>query len=640
MTAFRLLLLLTLLCPAILHAQEERPNAPRMLEEDEDEDGEDDGEEEPAEAKKLEEDKKPKVEGGKPVDPKTWVFSFNNGDRIHGELIGMEGEKLLFRNHLDPKEIFAIPIMQIQGAWRLSEETKEGVEAEEGTGPTESLWLRDGSILHGRFVKLGKDSLDFNVDGVGVLNFDWKMITEFRHKRAPAKIDPNYVEKASNSCVVLTTEGDVLIGKIKDGPNGTVQIDRKALSAQIKPESISVILFPNAEAKAKTSAEPGSESGEDKKDEEQDAKKSKPESRDKGEKPEDKKPEDKKPEDKKPEDKKSEGKKPEEKKPEAAKPEDKKPATPEEKKAEPAKPESPKPEDKKPEDKKPEEKKPEDATDPKLASGKDPKADKSATRELLGLTIGLGAGASLQGTSPRLVDGLLSFDLSSGQRISIKMEAVKRFSFTVDGNLQSSHQVLVWNRFADLKEEYPNTLKGIKTLLTGWNVVETNTDSFNAAFKRQLMHSRVLLIPEPEKWAPADAERLAQELKTMAPEFLRRGGNIVMCAFTRDQSNFLRDAGLLDVTERKTVDGQELKFSEAGRPLQRGVKEAVRALNATYSYEINKGIRAVSLAEVAGGNAVIIGRRVGRGWCLLLGMDFYERSDTFDRILVNACQMP
>jgi len=63
-----------------------------------------------------------------------------------------------------------------------------------------------------------------------------------------------------------------------------------------------------------------------------------------------------------------------------------------------------------------------------------------------------------------------------------------------------------------------------------------------------------------------------------------------------------------------------------------------RGVNATTAYRVGPGLDAEVLAAAGDDRAVVVARRVGRGWVLLLGMDFYDRRVAHDRVLANAAR--
>ena len=121
----------------------------------------------------------------------------------------------------------------------------------------------------------------------------------------------------------------------------------------------------------------------------------------------------------------------------------------------------------------------------------------------------------------------------------------------------------------------------------------------------------------------------------MADLFLRRGGNVVVLGAQGEVLNFLREAELIDVTQSGGNSSAAVRITPAGRRIARGVGEAFQSVNATHFYRIGKRCKAESWAEYNNGSAVVA-RRVGRGWVILIGMDYYQRNDGVNQVLANA----
>lgn len=97
----------------------------------------------------------------------------------------------------------------------------------------------------------------------------------------------------------------------------------------------------------------------------------------------------------------------------------------------------------------------------------------------------------------------------------------------------------------------------------------------------------------------------------------------------------LREAGLPDVSRVGHYDNVDVPFMPAGKRVSRDVGAGFRTENATFFFRIGGRYPAETWAETDNG-AVIVARRVGRGWVVLLGMAFCKRSDQINRILANA----
>jgi hypothetical protein len=124
-------------------------------------------------------------------------------------------------------------------------------------------------------------------------------------------------------------------------------------------------------------------------------------------------------------------------------------------------------------------------------------------------------------------------------------------------------------------------------------------------------------------------------MRPLLEAFLRSGGNVVVCGAQGAHLDWLRRAGLIDLEQVGTVDGQRIQFTREGGALGRGIAPFL-AMNATTAYA---GAGATVLAETEGKAAVAIGRRVGRGWVICIGLDYYSTNDGASQMLANAIQL-
>ena len=244
-------------------------------------------------------------------------------------------------------------------------------------------------------------------------------------------------------------------------------------------------------------------------------------------------------------------------------------------------------------------------------------------------------GSIVGGSHPRIEEGRLSVTLLGGPPVALPLEQVLEVTFSSAGGLTAERGILVWGCYGDRKEEFVRTLDALKAHFGArWRVVENFADRFDEEFKQSLFRSRALVIPEMERWNSSRAGKLASELKPLADSFLRRGGNVVLLGVTRNQTNFLKEAGLLDVQWTGDISGL-VRFTEAGRRIAEGIGDSFQATNSTQLYSMGGSIKASSLADYGSGS-VIIARKVGTGWVILLGMDYYEHNEQTRRLLINA----
>ncbi|NQT53861.1 hypothetical protein HQ576_17525, partial [bacterium] len=246
-------------------------------------------------------------------------------------------------------------------------------------------------------------------------------------------------------------------------------------------------------------------------------------------------------------------------------------------------------------------------------------------------------GSRLTGSQPAIEGTRMAITLAGGHRVRLPLDQVLDVAFTGTGSASLRRIVLVWGANADRSEELPRTLAVLKERLGGgWRVVENLSSAFDSKFRSDLARAGVLLIPEMERWSAAPGvSDLAVKLKPLAEGFLRRGGNIVLLGVARSQVSFLRQAGLLHVAPSNSSSGSQVKFTRDGQRIARGVGDGFRTTNSTQFYRVESGSGAVALAGTDASSPVIA-RRVGRGWVILIGMDYYEANEQTKKLLVNA----
>jgi hypothetical protein len=278
-----------------------------------------------------------------------------------------------------------------------------------------------------------------------------------------------------------------------------------------------------------------------------------------------------------------------------------------------------------------------DAEEPDEDSGMAPVQFRAKKDEGVRAIVTTVRGTRLSGTKPALEDQRLAVSLAGGHRVRLPVEQIVDLAFTSTGATALRRQVLVWGAFSDRTEEFPRTVSILKEQLgAGWTVTENFSATLEEGFVSTLARAGVLLIPEMERGGSAEQlKQAATRLKPLAARFLGRGGNIIILGTTSGQTSFLREAGLLDVQQASSSSDSEVAFTARGRRLARGVGDAFTTTNSTQFYRIGPALNAVALAGTEAGSPVV-GRRVGLGWTILMGMDYYESNPQTQTLLINA----
>lgn len=246
-------------------------------------------------------------------------------------------------------------------------------------------------------------------------------------------------------------------------------------------------------------------------------------------------------------------------------------------------------------------------------------------------------GSVMAGTELAVANGELSITLPIGQRITVPMRSVLRMEPAQPQSLLSGtglRNVLAWGPWSDRDQEYRWTIDALKEKLpAGWKIQEDLSTTFDRDFQRRLSGCRTLLIPEPENWGSDARTELAKDLKPLADRFLHAGGNIVICAAAEGPLAFFKEAGLIEATKSGQSNTDVATFTTPGKRLAGKIGNTFTVCNSTYFYRAAG--KAESWADAAQGSAVVA-RRVGRGYVILIGMDYYNRSDAINQLLVNA----
>lgn len=247
-------------------------------------------------------------------------------------------------------------------------------------------------------------------------------------------------------------------------------------------------------------------------------------------------------------------------------------------------------------------------------------------------------GSLIAGTDPKVEQRGFSLVPSGGRRVTVPIDNIVDVSFGTN-NTRYRRGILAWGAHCDRNDEYRKTINIIKKYLPAWRITE-DFSKIDANFKKELMRSRVLLIPEQEKWtAPTSSQ--ATLFKPLAEAFLSRGGTIIFLGVNNfGILGFLKTAELFDLdlveyNRNPDSQGATVPFTEAGRKIAKGIGTSFVTVNSTYFLAIKKRIKATAFARSASG-APIVARRAGRGWIIAMGMDYHEHSKQTERLLINA----
>jgi hypothetical protein len=218
------------------------------------------------------------------------------------------------------------------------------------------------------------------------------------------------------------------------------------------------------------------------------------------------------------------------------------------------------------------------------------------------------------------------------------------------GNLSGARDVLVWGPYSDEDEEMQHTVDALKKGVPENRIVLSKAKRFDSVFAGQLFRARALVIPEMEEFRDDHlAERhdggqltlledVQTNLRPLVQTFLRRGGNVVFLSVQSGAQKQLFDALELYPAEVEgSQNGTAVSFNARGRKVGLGLDGKFITANATYFYR-STAPEVEAWTETENGRSPVLAKRLGRGWAILLGMDFYESNEGIDRVLLNAVQ--
>ncbi len=221
---------------------------------------------------------------------------------------------------------------------------------------------------------------------------------------------------------------------------------------------------------------------------------------------------------------------------------------------------------------------------------------------------------------------------------AVPLDRVDTVSFNQQG-VGATAPVLVWGGFADEDDEFRKTLEALEPHIPQRKLLKSMAKTPDAEFLRDLRRARVLLVPEMESFQMAQLEAAAGGKAGKAGgwadvfrSFLRRGGNIIFLSPTSGAQQFFNACGLGPL--QSGGGGGSWEFTPEGKKLQAKVDGVVENVNATHFYRKTAGWQIWGQAK-DGDGAVLMGKRVHRGWVMVFGADFYATSDDVTETLVK-----
>ncbi|WP_421879677.1 choice-of-anchor D domain-containing protein [Marinoscillum sp.] len=202
--------------------------------------------------------------------------------------------------------------------------------------------------------------------------------------------------------------------------------------------------------------------------------------------------------------------------------------------------------------------------------------------------------------------------------------------------LAGSKSIMAWIPYADVDQEYANTMNAISQYYTDYTVVESTT--FNVAnFTSQLSEADVLLIPEQEHaGVTSEFSALGSLARVELNDFVNGGGTIIVCGTGLSAPYaLLSAAGLTDISIHVNHSSMNINITDSTHFLLEGVSgPTVQGQNATFAVT-STDPEMISLLEYNGSSSLMY-KSFGRGFLAYIGYDFYDYDDDAARIIANA----
>ena len=242
----------------------------------------------------------------------------------------------------------------------------------------------------------------------------------------------------------------------------------------------------------------------------------------------------------------------------------------------------------------------------------------------------------------KLRDSELVLSALGVDELSVPMSRVESLSFGHEG-LPASAPVLVWGGYTDEDDEYVKTIDAISGRIPSRKIIQNKSKVPDPQFMRSLRRSRVLLVPEMEGFKRAlmkvAVEQEGQGFPTWSLAlrgFLKRGGNIIFLSPTGEGLSFMNECGLGPI--RSGPAGRGWEITEEGRKLGINFEGMIKNVNASHYYRKSAPWEVWGAAQGVADGAILLGRRIDRGWVMVFGSDFYQSNDTIKEVLYRLIQ--
>lgn len=197
----------------------------------------------------------------------------------------------------------------------------------------------------------------------------------------------------------------------------------------------------------------------------------------------------------------------------------------------------------------------------------------------------------------------------------------------------TTRDILAWVPYTDMTGEYLNVVAAIGAYSEPHTI--TNSITLDPAVLEQELAEREILIFLERELGQIPAGTGAA-FNSVLQAFMDRGGVVIIhFPYGTDSEAFFREAGLMDLSFMTWSSTGPIVIDEPGHPLFAGVG-SLTLQNATASVILNDA----STALATWNNEVVVAERtVGRGRVIMMGLDFYEYTPEWARVISNAVNL-
>jgi photosystem II stability/assembly factor-like uncharacterized protein len=199
-------------------------------------------------------------------------------------------------------------------------------------------------------------------------------------------------------------------------------------------------------------------------------------------------------------------------------------------------------------------------------------------------------------------------------------------------------EILAWTTYTDMDREYANSVDAIQQYRPDALFTEF-TGATAAELEAALAGKDAFLVPEPEDAVSSQLRAAGSDWAGVLEAFAMAGGSVVVCGEYSTRWGFLDATGLLEYDyETHYTGGHSFRILKRGHRLVRYVPDPeLVAVNATMTYSLTSG---VALAVDGAGQTMLASRKLGNGWAVLVGYDYYDYDDNAAQVLANAVSGP